>query len=48
MRPAHPRAGGENGQAIEYTVAHQGSSPRRRGKPRTEVARPVLDRLIPA
>ncbi|ERH21259.1 hypothetical protein HMPREF1980_02373 [Actinomyces sp. oral taxon 172 str. F0311] len=46
--PAHPRVGGENGQAIEYTVAHQGSSPRRRGKPGTEVARPVLDRLIPA
>ena len=45
---AHPRVGGENVSALTGDDIRAGSSPRGRGKPGTEVARPVLDRLIPA
>ena len=45
---AHPRVGGENGQASASYFAGQGSSPRGRGKPDRSRRRPVRPRLIPA
>ena len=48
LKPAHPRAGGENASFMRPAVIAGGSSPRWRGKPRrTSGCRP-LGRLIPA
>ena len=47
-KKAHPRAGGENGQASASYFAGQGSSPRGRGKRRPVRRVVVLEGLIPA
>ena len=46
--PAHPRACGENGSPREEAVLRTGSSPRVRGKPRTNRDADLPRRLIPA
>ena len=46
--PAHPRACGENVEALPRLHNHQGSSPRVRGKLRAETRWSLADRLIPA
>ena len=48
MRPAHPRAGGENTGVLLKTFYFQGSSPRGRGKPYAATSWWAGERLIPA
>ena len=48
VRPAHPRAGGENIQTAVQAVADFGSSPRGRGKPSGRAESTPTSRLIPA
>ena len=48
MGAAHPRACGENLCGFRHDVSLMGSSPRMRGKHRSNRARPMVPRLIPA
>ena len=48
VRPAHPRAGGENPRQSSPSSCLLGSSPRGRGKPCVSRAQPYRRRLIPA
>ena len=47
-RPAHPRAGGENGDGHDVAAGPEGSSPRGRGKRARVLARAAMGGLIPA